>query len=415
VSSPFPPFVDEDEIKMVPYEKAPRDLCGEGHRLSTLRVGGKAMRFERRFFSMYIHVRRAFGRSWFLAIGFAAAAAVAGCGGGSQPYTGYPTSPIATNPLIAEQNTNNDANPLSLTLLPAPTTPFPNAPLSGYFLQTGNPQLSGLQYFGGPVVGGAVVHNIYVNCPAGPATCWGTTAVTPAISPGKFIADLSTSTFIKVLDQYIPVAGSARYTNGAAYNATLTYTATPPPGAAFPNTVSAIDVERLAYSAAMQFGGGLGQIYMIYLPEHVNHCDVGLQCRLAGLPNTTRVAFCAYHDSFAVSSLGTILYAVIMYNGDNQQCTPSSKTEPGTYSPDGGATDNADAMAQHVEHELFETITDPIAGTGWRADFSGEDEIGDLCEQPTFFFGPETLTATTYTIQGVYSNEIQGCTPMMYP
>lgn len=66
------------------------------------------------------------------------------------------------------------------------------------------------------------------------------------------------------------------------------------------------------------------------------------------------------------------------------------------------------ATANVLSHETFETITDPIPGTGW-VNPNGFGEIGDECAWSSLT--PETFASTgsTYNIQLEYSNQVHGC------
>lgn len=63
-----------------------------------------------------------------------------------------------------------------------------------------------LAYHGGPVVTSAEHDLVFFDCPAGPATCWG--------SPGTFLRRLNDSAFIHLTDQYVGTTANFRYPVG---------------------------------------------------------------------------------------------------------------------------------------------------------------------------------------------------------
>jgi hypothetical protein len=92
-------------------------------------------------------------------------------------------------------------------------------------------------------------------------------------------------------------------------------------------------------------------------------------------------SFCGYHDATS----DNIFYAVMPYPG----CTGC---EGGLAVPD--------ALTSTSSHELCESITDPVPGSGWYDDTNGE--IGDICAW-------KTKTLGTYTVQLEWSNSANAC------
>ncbi len=75
--------------------------------------------------------------------------------------------------------------------------------------------------------------------------------------------------------------------------------------------------------------------------------------------------------------------------------------------PNGALIDTANSA---LLHELFETISDPVPGSGWVADSSLFDaglEMSDICQgqAPTYVL----VKGHTYQTQLVYSNFRHGC------
>ena len=99
----------------------------------------------------------------------------------------------------------------------------------------------------------------------------------------------------------------------------------------------------------------LAHIYVVFLPNGVQTQDSG--------GSYSAVDFCGYHSEFDTTG-GPLLYANMPYG---QVCDSGQ-------SPNGTAA--ADDAIDTLDHEVMETITDPL-GNGW-GDFQG-NEIGDEC------------------------------------
>ena len=90
-------------------------------------------------------------------------------------------------------------------------------------------------------------------------------------------------------------------------------------------------------------------LYFLFLPPGVTVVQGG---------GSSCQAFCGYHDNIN----GQIFYAVMPYPG----CAGCM-----------GDQSIFDALTSISSHELCESITDPVAGSGWYDDKNGE--IGDIC------------------------------------
>ena len=273
---------------------------------------------------------------------------------------------------------------------------------------TDNDQLrnpADLSYFGGPVLGSAVSHAIYLlpenhNCDQ-IKPCWG--------QPETFLGDLSSSDFVHVVDQYAGMAGSGRYTVGA--HATIRYKQTT---ARF----SDAQIQAFVHAVASKTGkSGYGHIYHVFLPPGQDVCLPSSSsdpddkiCYSPDAPND--FAFCAYHSNvnFTTNKVGHVLYTVEPF-----QNVSGCAVRPGT--PSGPL---ADSTYNSLSHELIETITDPD-GSAW---FNFTDavlagaEIGDECSFFIFtasgaiFFDPSEVTLGNnhkYAIQPEYSNREHAC------
>jgi hypothetical protein len=115
------------------------------------------------------------------------------------------------------------------------------------------------------------------------------------------------------------------------------------------------------------------RLYFVYLPPGVSVTQGGSRsCQ----------AFCGYHSDIN----GVVFYAVMPYPGCSG-CT--------------GTLTVLTALTSTSSHELCESITDAVPGTGWYDDHNGE--IGDICAW-------KTKTVAGYTVQQEWSNTANACT-----
>jgi len=253
-----------------------------------------------------------------------------------------------------------------------------------------------LSYFGGNVVDTAQSHAIYMLpngvCPV--ATCWG--------NPEGFLKDLGQSDLIDVVNQYVGLFSTNRYTLGAT--ARINYT---------PPKVPLTDhdlVVRL-HVVASRLGSGYGHIYHFFLPKGQDICFTATDGVCYSPDNPDTFVFCAYHGSVDFNdSVGHVLYTVEPF-----QNVPGCNVKPGT--PNGQL---ADSTNNTLSHEVIETITDPD-GDAWfnftSVPLAGE-EIADECSFFVFappssiFFDPSPFTANGhhYAVQPEYSNVAHACT-----
>jgi hypothetical protein len=173
-------------------------------------------------------------------------------------------------------------------------------------------------------------------------------------------------------------------------------------------TDSQVQTELASLIAARALPVGIGAnapIYNVVTPADVNVCATitrpvsGNLCAgaTAGTPG-----FCAYH-SVLVGGGSVVLYAVIptIFNGASPLALPKGCQVDGNAAVQEPNGDLGDVILNHVSHEDNETITDPIAGTGWFDSASGNED-GDNCN---FFgsFSPQSGTnpnAFTPTLGG---------------
>ena len=267
-----------------------------------------------------------------------------------------------------------------------------------------------LTYHGGPVLGSAVSHDLFLNCTI---SCRNA----ENFNPGLFLLDLTQDPFITVLYQYLFGPGvinttplTTRFTKGTAGDLTATY-ASPRPGSTNPY-FGQLAIWLQVLNAAgppgnpdpILGGGGLGQIYHVFLPQNVDTCfenppgSPGSSCYSPD--NRSTFVFCAYHGAFTATSGNqrqTYLYTVEPYQ-DVAGCRNGvyNQTLPNAVSP---GVDPADPGYSTLSHETFETITDPLLNA-WFNGLTG-NEIGDLCVDFNNFVDVNTRP---YVLQSEYSD-----------
>jgi hypothetical protein len=251
--------------------------------------------------------------------------------------------------------------------------------------------------FGGRTIQNAQSHAIFLlpngHCPI--AQCWG--------NPEGFLADLGKSDFIHVADQYVGASANGRYTVGQGYIVPFAPQAKP--------FVDA-DMEALVHAAAKLSGqAGYGHIYHIFLPQGTDECFDSTYTMCYAPPATnTNFVFCAYHSSVTFADVGHLLYTVEPY-----QNVTGCNVRPGT--PNGQLADSTNDV---LNHETFETITDPDGDAWWN--FLGSaafgDEIGDECvflkwnsAQTAVWSDPSLFIANghLYATQPMYNNNAHAC------
>ena len=251
-----------------------------------------------------------------------------------------------------------------------------------------------LSYQGGAVVDSAQSHAIYLlpngKCPI--SQCWG--------NPEGFLKDLSNSQFIQLLDQYIGLRGSGRYTLGN--RAKVSYV---PPS----NPLTDNDMLTVVHAVASATGGsGYGHVYHVFLPPGQDECFDSSFTVCYSPDNSNSFFFCAYHGSADFTDIGHVLYSVEPY-----QNVAGCQVRPGT--PNGQLVDSTNDV---LSHELFETITDPDGDAWWNStslSLYGE-EIGDECiflvfTSTSVYSDPFVFRIgdDAYATQPEYSNALHGC------
>lgn len=247
-----------------------------------------------------------------------------------------------------------------------------------------------LTYVGGPVVTRATSRNLYVNCPEGPAACWGTGDLTP----GTFLRDFNRSSFIRVVNQYL---GSEAFGRFGVDELGITGVPFEPNTFGTP-TASINDIFSLIFSAVAFTGAsGFNNIYHVFLPQGTDMCIDDQTCYSPD--DFSTFVFCAFHGSVDLPDPATpggsvhVLFSVEPFQGIG--CRLPNQTPHGTI----------DATASTLSHELLETVTDPDLNA-WFNLLTG-NEVADLCSG---FTSNERMGGHAYSIQLEYSNRVHACT-----
>lgn len=236
-----------------------------------------------------------------------------------------------------------------------------------------------LTYFGGPVVNAAKSFNIFVNCADGPASCWGTGALTPT----TFLRDLNHDDFIRVVNEFI---NSDARNNFPASELKTTATFSQP------HTATIDDVLGIVLSAVNHTqASGYTSIYHVFLPEGTDMCFDPTTCYSPD--NFDTFVFCAFHSSVDFDANTHVLFSVEPY-----------QAVPGCQIPGQTPHGVIDATASTLSHELMETITDPD-GNAWFNGLFGF-EGSDIC---TALASNQHVNGHDYFLQLEYSNKRHGC------
>jgi hypothetical protein len=234
-----------------------------------------------------------------------------------------------------------------------------------------------LTYFGGATVHSATSYNVYVNCAAGPAKCWGTDGLTPA----TFVSDLNRSDFIRVANQYIRSDAKGRFPV-AELSTTASFAS---------NTATQADIFSIIFSAVRAtHASGYTSIYHVFLPQGTDMCMNPTTCYSPD--DFSTFVFCAFHGSVDFGSTH-VLFSVEPYQAVSG-CEIPGQTPHGVI----------DATASTLSHELIETMTDPDLDA-WFNGLTG-NEIADLCSS---FGSNQRLNRHDYFIQSEYSNAVRAC------
>ncbi len=237
-----------------------------------------------------------------------------------------------------------------------------------------------LQYGGGPVEVTNTDYAIFWEPSTGPQVASGYNSLV-----SRYFQDIGGSALFGTTTQYYQTVNGPQQNiaNSSTFGGSFVDTRPYPDGDL---TDADIQAEVTHAMAANGWTGGVGHEFFVYTAPGA----------------ITLTNFCAYHGSFA--NAGTdVLYANLLY-GNQPGCQPPS-------SPNNNPA--ADGVIDATSHEHWETITDPVVGSGWTA-LTG-DEGSDQCNHTygtTDANGADvTLHSHPYILQLEWSNQplLFGC------
>src|SRR5216684_4761878 len=136
------------------------------------------------------------------------------------------------------------------------------------------------------------------------------------------------------------------------------------PGNCLTNTQLQHEIKKVL--ALKGWTGGINHLFLLFTSEGEGSCISSSSTVCAYNPPN---GYCGYHSAFFNAVGSPIIYANEPY-GELTHCQA-----PSIPSPNGDAV--ADAAASIAAHEVTESITDPLPGSGWVT--ASGNEIGDLC------------------------------------
>jgi PKD repeat protein len=235
----------------------------------------------------------------------------------------------------------------------------------------------------------------------------------------QYLSDLShdlgySSNVSSVLAQYVDASGRplSSLTSAAPISDADSYPASGchVSGASVCLTEVQVLAEAANQIASYGLSGNLNQSYILLLPPGVDSCYDANATECEGQ------AFCAYHTAFPLgknaityTTLTLVPYTGSSYNNTAGHCELPTGPGPADISPE------LIALESIGTHELFESATDPMIGSGY-IDSTGY-EIADECE---FIYEPESsatpsgfynqlLNGSQYLIQDMWSDEGNAC------
>ncbi len=261
--------------------------------------------------------------------------------------------------------------------------------------------------------GGPVMHNVITQVNA-----WGPSghAFPSGYVSGfeQYLNDLGvalgqSSNISSVSSEYVDATGPAlsSLTNNAAISDTGAYPSSgcTVSGVSVCLTTSQILTELSNVISAGKLPVDMNHSYIVLLPPGVDNCfdSSGTQCEAQ--------YFCGYHSNVDLGGSPTtytvIPYTESSYSNAAGQC--SAYNGPSSVSSDVMGLDSIGA------HELFESVTDPVVGTGY-TDSAGS-EIGDKCAWDFGSSSPATgggsynqlMNGDQYMIQEMWSDRANTC------
>ena len=265
-----------------------------------------------------------------------------------------------------------------------------------------------VSYFGGYVLSGAQSNDVFVSVPPN-NNCDASCRSANNVHPGTMLHDLYHDQFIDLTEQYLSSPGELVVPGGKfalGQSVDVSYTPGPSP-AGFTNPVlQENDILNILVEGITTVGAtgnpNLVHIFNILLPSGVDTCFSGNQ-QCWSPDNTSTFSFCAYHAAAQDNAGNVYLFTVIPWVSLNY-CSASATgiNFPNQVSQ---GNDPADAIYGVLSHETFETISDPLPGSGW-FNYANGDEIGDECPGFENFVN---LNGDHYYIQSEYSDVGHEC------
>jgi len=252
---------------------------------------------------------------------------------------------------------------------------FPTVARAAAIAQAKPPTVQELLYRGGPIMRFAEIYVIFwvpAHLQNGGATTMSANykAIQLAVAanyPGHGLANNNTQYY----QNHAPTYPPAYIENAGGYAGTYA-DAQPYPVSTCTDNVTGhnciddaqLQAEIRRVMGVMGWTGGINKIFLVYTSSGEGSCFTAN----ATAANCAYTGYCAYHSSFGTQSV-PIIYANQPYG-----YLPTCQNQ-GQPSPNNDAV--ADAASSTATHEITESMTDPINGTGWN-DSSG-NEIGDKC------------------------------------
>ncbi len=260
-----------------------------------------------------------------------------------------------------------------------------------------------LSYHSGAVQHGETVYLVF----------WAPSSYTPAFPAGyvsgmgTWVTDLAGANGtpgnpISVSTQYYDLSGPGgtksfvpyAITNGGTLLDTKPY---PSNGCSVGTTCltdAQIKAELSSYIQAHSLPTGLNVEYFVMTPQGVHSCfdATGSSCSYSN--------FCAYHSSLSVSGR-QVTYSDLPWSYGVFGCDVNSAFGAGYPNPN-----FTDPVIGVFSHELVETMTDPVVGSGW-VDGSGK-EIGDKCAYIYGSHGYGSMTGMNSNGSGYWNVKLGG-------
>ncbi|HEY8698206.1 MAG TPA: hypothetical protein VIM02_11335 [Rhizomicrobium sp.] len=240
-----------------------------------------------------------------------------------------------------------------------------------------------LGWYGGPVVTSASHINVYWGKPDG--SVWG--------YPASYEYYLNLSVMSETLNRY---TGNSLYSTGH-YPVANWYWNNGNPGSLVYQSQIASLVQYMAGQDYTYRGARLGytDIYHVFLPPGTDTCfdDPRNGCYNPDGRAPGPFTFCGYHYSTKLSNGTVVLYSVEPFESV-YGCSTGTNT----------SNDTANVLG----HEIAETVTDPIPGTAWKAQWHPDygQEVGDVCSGQFFY---HYLAGANYYTQDWYGNNYHQC------